>query len=324
MRASGKRDILIDLVGAASILAAGALAFFIFSDNLAFPVRIITAALFVLSIDLVTGYSGIATLGHAVLFGAGAYAAGIANVRGLQEPLAMLAVGAFAGMGAGIVSGAVIARVSGLAQLVLSIAIVQFLQAAANKASWLTGGSDGLSGIDPAPIASLFEFDLYDHSAFFLSLTVLTVTFLLLRRLVRSPFGLLCRAIKDDPLRVAAIGASTYPALVKMYAISGAVAGLGGALAAITTGVVGLDSLSFERSASALVMLALGGTGTLFGGLLGTGVYEMVEHSVSAANPFHWLIFIGALLIAVVLFLPRGLQSAFWFLQGFKSAGAKT
>jgi branched-chain amino acid transport system permease protein len=324
MRANGSRDILIDLAGAAAILAAGAAAYFLFSDNLAFPVRIITAALLVLSLDLVTGYSGIATLGHAVLFGAGAYAAGIANVHGIHEPLAMLAIGVFAGMAAGLISGVVIARVSGLAQLVLSIAIVQFLQAAANKASWLTGGSDGLSGIDPAPIAGMFAFDLYGHSAFFLSLSLLTLTFLVLRRLVRSPFGLLCRAIKDDPLRVAAIGASAYPALVKMYAISGAVAGLGGALAAITTGVVGLDSLSFERSASTLVMLALGGTGTLFGGLLGTGVYELVEHFISAANPFHWLIFIGVLLIAVVLFLPRGLQSAFWLLPGLKKSGART
>src|SRR5262249_12135040 len=203
-------------------------------------------------------------------------------------------------------------------QLVLSIAIVQFLQAAANEATWLTGGSDGLSGIDPAPIAGRFAFDLYGRSAFFLSLIVLVVVFFLLRRLVRSPFGLLCRAIKDDPLRVAAIGALAYPTLIRMYAISGAVAGLGGALAATTTGVVGLDSLSFERSASALVMLALGGTGTLFGALLGTGVYELIEHSVSAANPFHWLIFIGVLLIAVVLFLPRGLQSAFWVLPILK------
>jgi branched-chain amino acid transport system permease protein len=302
----------------AAILAAGALAFFFFSDNLAFPVRIVTAALFVLSIDLVTGYSGMATLGHAVLFGIGAYAAGIANVHVVKEPLAMLVIGALAGAASGAASGAVIARVSGLAQLVLSIAIVQFLQAAANKASWLTGGSDGLSGIEPAPIAGFFAFDLYGHSGFFLSLALLAATFLLLRRVVRSPFGLLCRAIKDDPLRVAAIGASAYPALIKMYTISGAVAGLGGALAAITTGVVGLDSLSFERSASALVMLALGGTGTLFGALLGTSVYELIEHSVSAANPFHWLIFIGILLIAVVLFLPRGLQSAFWLLPILK------
>jgi branched-chain amino acid transport system permease protein len=318
MRANRWREALIDLAGAAAIAFAGALCFYVFSDNLAFPVRIAAAALLVLSLDLVTGYSGVATLGHAALFGSGAYAAGLANVNGAAEPFAMLAAGAFAGMISGAVSGAVIVRVSGLAQLVLSIAIIQLLQAAANKASWLTGGSDGLSGIDPAPIAGLFAFDLYGRAAFILSLTLLILVFLILRRLVRSPFGLLCRAIKDDPLRAAAIGARAYPALVKMYAVSGAVAGLGGALAAITTGVVGLDSVSFERSASALVMLALGGTGTLFGALLGTGVYELVEHFVSAANPFHWLVFIGALLIAVVLFLPRGLQSAFWLLAGLQ------
>jgi branched-chain amino acid transport system permease protein len=191
----------------------------------------------------------------------------------------------------------------------LSIAIIQLAQAFANKAASITGGSDGLSGIDPAPIAGLFAFDLYGHAAYGLSLGVLIAVFLFLRRLVRSPFGLFCRAIKEDPLRVAAIGGKAYPALVKMYAISGSVAGLGGALSALTAGVVALDSLSFERSANALIMLALGGTGTLFGALIGTSVFEIFEHFVSAANPFHWMIFLGLLLIAVVLVLPKGLQS---------------
>ena len=130
----------------------------------------------------------------------------------------------------------------------------------------------------------------------------------MLQRVVRSPFGLLCRGIRQDPIRIRAMGAPIVPNLLKMYAVSGAVAGVAGALAAITTGVVGLDSLSFEWSATALVMLVLGGTGTLYGGLLGTVVFMVFQHVVSAENPFHWLIMLGALLIAVVLFVPRGLQ----------------
>jgi branched-chain amino acid transport system permease protein len=301
---SGKRAAL----GLAAIVAAAAVGYFVFPDDLAFLTRVTTVALFVLSLDLVVGYCGVATLGHAVLFGAGAYAAGIACVNGLTEPVGLLLVGAVAGALAGILSGALIVRYAGLPQLVLSIALVQLAYALANKASSVTGGSDGLSGISPTGVFGLFEFDLYGRTAYLLGVAVLVVVFLILSRIVQSPFGLLCRGIKEDPIRVRAMGASVYPALVKMYAISGAVAGVGGALAAVTTGVVGLDSVSFERSAEALVMLVLGGTGTLYGALIGTAVFQLFEHIVSAANPFHWLTLVGLLLIAVVLFLPGGLQ----------------
>jgi branched-chain amino acid transport system permease protein len=297
-----------DWFGIVAILAVAALAYFVFTDDLAFMSRVIAAALFVLSLDLVVGFCGVATLGHAALFGAGAYAAGIACVNGLTEPVSLLVVGAVAGMIMGALSGALIVRYAGLPQLVLSIAIVQLVYALANKASSVTGGSDGLSGVSPGPVLGLFEFDLWGRTAYLLGLVVLVVVFVLLSRIVRSPFGLLCRGIKEDPIRIRAMGAPVYPALVEMYAISGAVAGIGGALAAVTAGVVGLDSVSFERSAEALVMLVLGGTGSLYGALLGTIVFQLFEHIVSAADPFHWLTLVGLLLIAVVLFLPSGLQ----------------
>jgi branched-chain amino acid transport system permease protein len=295
-------------VGLGTIVAAAALGYFAFPDDLALLTRVIAAALLVLSLDLVTGFCGVATLGHAVLFGAGAYAAGIACVNGWTEPASLLLVGAVAGALAGALSGALIVRYAGLPQLVLSIAIVQLVYALANKASSITGGSDGLSGVTPGAVLGLFAFDLYGRTAYLLGIAVLIVVFVLLSRLVRSPFGLLCRGIKEDPIRIGAMGASAYPALVKMYAISGGVAGIGGALAAVTTGVVGLDSVSFERSAEALVMLVLGGTGSLYGALIGTVVFQLFEHIVSAANPFHWMTLVGLLLIAVVLFLPSGLQ----------------
>jgi branched-chain amino acid transport system permease protein len=292
----------------AAIIAVAATGYFGFADDLAFMTRVTAAALFVLSLDLVVGYCGVATLGHAVLFGAGAYAAGIACVNGLTEPVSLMVVGALAGALAGALSGALVVRYAGLPQLVLSIALVQLTYALANKASSVTGGSDGLSGIAPGPVLGLFAFDLWGRTAYLLGLAVLIAVYLVLSRIVRSPFGLLCRGIKQDPMRVKAMGASAYPALVKMYAISGAVAGIAGALAAVTAGVVGLDSVSFERSAEALVMLVLGGTGSLHGALIGTVVFQLFEHIVSAANPFHWLTLVGVLLIAVVLFLPDGLK----------------
>ncbi|MCV9946907.1 MULTISPECIES: branched-chain amino acid ABC transporter permease [Rhizobium] len=297
-----------DLIGIAVIIVIGAVGYFAFPDNLALLTRMITIALLVLSLDLVTGYCGVATLGHAALFGSGAYAAGILSAHyGINDPLLMMLAGIVGGALAGLLCGAIILRAHGLPQLVLSIALINLFHEFANKASSWTGGSDGLSGIAPDPVFGLFEFDLYGHTAFFFGMALLLIVFVLLRVLVRSPFGMLCRAIKQDPLRIRAMGASPKAALIRMYAISGAVAGVGGALNAISTQVVGLDSLSFTQSAEALVMLVLGGTGSLFGALSGTVIFMLFEDYVSAANPFHWLTMVGALLIAVVLFAPKGL-----------------
>ncbi len=312
-----------DLIGLAVILAVAAIGYFLFPNNLALLTRILGVALLVLSIDLVTGFCGIATLGHAALFGAGAYASGIAAVHfGITDPLLMVVIGAAGGAVAGLVSGAVILRGHGLAQLVLSIAVVHLFHEAANKASAYTGGSDGLAGISPDPIFGMFAFDLWGRTAYGFAVALLVIVFILLRLLTRSPFGMLCRGIKEDPIRVRAMGASVHGTLLKMYVISGVVAGVGGALNAISTQVVGLDSLSFTLSAESLVMLVLGGTGSLYGALIGTVSFMWFEDFVSAANPFHWLTIVGALLIAVVLFAPRGLYgTAQLLLDRFKGAG---
>ncbi|MFI0844885.1 branched-chain amino acid ABC transporter permease [Mesorhizobium sp. IMUNJ 23232] len=311
-RPSARHSWLVrDLAGLGILLAAAALGYVLFPNNLALLTRILALMLLVLSLDLVTGYSGVATLGHAALFGAGAYAAGIGAAHfGISDPFAMVLVGIIGGALAGLVSGFVILRGHGLSQLVLSIAVIHLFHEAANKASAWTGGSDGLSGISPDPVLGLFQFDLWGRTAYVFGVALIAIVFLLLRQLVRSPFGMLCRGISQDPIRVAAMGISVRLTLLKMYAISGAVAGAGGALAAISTQVVGLDSLSFTTSAEALVMLVLGGTGSLYGALIGTVAFMLFEDFVSAANPFHWLTIVGALLIAVVLFAPKGLFGA--------------
>ncbi|MCF3641151.1 branched-chain amino acid ABC transporter permease [Rhizobium sp. TRM95111] len=310
--AGGRRARLTrDAVGVLAILAVALAGYVLFPNNLALLTRITAIALLVLSLDLVTGYCGVATLGHAALFGAGAYGAGIAAAHfGVTDPIAMLGVGIVAGALAGLVSGVVVLRAHGLPQLVLSIAIIHLAHEAANKASGWTGGSDGLSGIMPDAVFGLYPFDLWGHTAYVFGIVLLVAAFIVLRQIVRSPFGMLCRGIRQDPLRVRAMGASVHGTLIRMYAISGAVAGAGGALNAISTQVVGLDSLSFTLSAEALVMLVLGGTGSLYGALVGTLAFLWFEDVVSAANPFHWLTVVGALLIAVVLFAPKGLYGS--------------
>lgn len=305
---AGRGHFRRDLIGLAVIALLAVIFYLIFPNNLALLTRIVAILLLVLSLDLVTGYCGVATLGHAALFGSGAYAAGIAAAHfGITEPVTMVLIGALGGAVAGLVSGAIILRGHGLSQLVLSIAIIHLFHEAANKASTYTGGSDGLSGIAPDAVFGLFPFDLWGRTAYVFAIVILLAVFLLLRQLVQSPFGMLCRGIREDPVRIRAMGASVRGTLLKMYTISGAVAGIGGALTAISTQVVGLDSLSFTMSAEALVMLVLGGTGSLYGAFIGTIVFMFFEDFVSAANPFHWLTLVGALLIAVVLCAPRGI-----------------
>lgn len=305
---SASRTLGRDLLGLALIALVGLAGYWLFPDNLAFLTRVISVALLVLSLDLIVGYCGVASLGQGALYGAGAYAAGIACVHGITDPVLLILIGAVAGAVMGLLMGAIMLRAHGLPQLVLSIAIVQLLHEAANKASSITGGSDGLSGMSPAPLFGLFEFDLWGRSAYLFGLGLLLIVFAALRFVTRSPFGMVCRGLKEDPLRISALGIYAFPVLLKMFVISGAVAGMGGALAAIATQVVGLDSVSFEISANALVMLVLGGIGHLYGALIGTVIFMALEHIVAAINPFHWMTLVGAVLIAIVLFAPRGLS----------------
>ena len=296
-----------DMVGVAVVAAVAAGLAFVLPEDLALLTRVVVGCLFVLSLDLVVGYCGVASLGHAAMFGVGAYAAGYGALQGLADPVVMLAVGLISGAALGLASGALILRRRGLSQIVLSIAIAQLVQSAANRARTITGGSDGLSDFVPAPLFGVFKFDLYERTSYSLAVVVLVVTLLILLRIVRSPFGAICRGIREDEVRVAAMGVSVYPKLLTMYGISGAVAGMAGALSAVTTKVVGLNSLSFEWSAEALVMLVLGGKGLLFGGVLGAFLFTTFQHFVSAFDPYNWFILLGVLLVTVVLLLPQGL-----------------
>lgn len=306
-----QRSARADLIAVLAIAVIAALLFLLFPSNLALLTRAVALMLLVMSLDLVTGYAGVTTLGHATVFGTGAYAAGIAAVHfGITDPVAMLCIGAISGALTGGISSLVILRGHSLSQLVLSIAIVQLTHELVSKLSAWTGGSDGLSGIVASPLLGLFRFDLRGHTAYSLAVVLLIVIFVVLRMIVRSPLGMLCRGIRQDPVRVKAMGAPVYFTLVKMYVIAGAVAGLGGALSAIATKVVGLDSLTFDLSAEALVMLVLGGVGNLFGAMAGTLVFVGLEDRISAINPFHWLTIIGMLLVLVVLFAPKGLSGA--------------
>lgn len=284
---------------------------FLFPQYLVLTSQIMIVGLFALSLDLILGYAGIVSLGHAAFFGLGAYTAGLLAVHGWGEPVTGLLAGAVvAGLFGWIVSFLVV-RGQDLTRLMVTLGIGLMLFEAANKASWLTGGVDGLSGMMVSNLLGTFEFDLEGKTGFVYSYVVLFLVFLVLRRLVNSPFGLGLRGIREGGRRMPAIGADVNSRLRAVFTIGAVVAGIAGALLAQTTQFVGLDMLGFPRSAELLIMLVLGGTGRLYGALIGAAVFMIAQDKIAGINPTYWQFWIGLLLVCIVMFAKGGIVGGF-------------
>jgi branched-chain amino acid transport system permease protein len=283
------------------------LPFALFPDYLILASQIAITALFALSLDLILGYAGIVSLGHAAFFGVGAYAAGLLSKYGWGEPITGLVVAAIAAGIVGYATSFVICRFRHLALIMLTLGFGLMLEELANSAGWLTGGFDGLQGIHTWKLLGYFEFDLYGYVAYAYSLVVLFVLFVFARRLIHSPFGLSLRGIRENYVRMPAIGAPSRAHIRTIYTISAAMAGIAGALLAQTTETLSLDSLGFERSAELLVILVLGGAGRLYGGLVGAMIYMIARDRFSGIEPQYWYFWIGVLLVTVVMVLPNGI-----------------
>jgi branched-chain amino acid transport system permease protein len=287
------------------------LPFVVTPNYLSLASQIAITALFALSLDLILGYAGIVSLGHAAFFGFGAYAAGLISKWGWGEPLTGLLIsGAAAGL-LGYLMSFIISRFRHLALIMITLGFGLLLHELANSASELTGGADGLQGVRMWPLLGMFKFDLYGHTAYWYSLIVLFLLFLVSRRLINSPFGLSLRGIRENAVRMRAIGAESRPHIRKIYTISAAIAGIAGALLTQTTETVSLGVLDFQRSADILVILILGGAGRLYGGLVGAAIFMIARDWFSGVNPQYWYFPIGVLLIGVVLFLPNGILGGF-------------
>jgi branched-chain amino acid transport system permease protein len=283
------------------------LPFILFPTYLPLASQVAIAALFAISVDLILGYAGIVTLGHAMFFGLGAYFAGIISVRGWGEPISgLLMAGAFAGV-IGFVISFIITRVQHLALIMVTLGLGFLTYELANSLHDLTGGTDGLRGMRTWPIFGQFKFDLWGYTGYAYVLVVLVLCFVLLRLLVNSSFGLALSGIRENSRRMPAIGANSKAHLRLAYTISASIAGLAGALMAQTTNTVALDSMSFERSADVVVMLILGGTGRLYGAIVGTIIFLVARDQLAGINPQYWYFGIGILLMVVVLFMPKGI-----------------
>jgi branched-chain amino acid transport system permease protein len=283
------------------------LPYFLFPNYLSLASQIAITALFALSLDLILGYAGVVSLGHAAFFGIGAYGAGLFSIFVWGEPISgLLLAGALAGL-IGYGTSFIIARFRHLTLIMITLGLGLLAFEAANSAHWLTGGSDGLQGVKTWPLFNYFKFDFYGYTAYSYALGVLFLVFLAIRRVINSPFGLSLRGIRENWVRMPAIGADSRAHIRKAYTIAASIAGMCGALLAQTTDSVSLESISFQRSADVLVMLVLGGAGRLYGGLIGAFIFMLARDQFSGIAPQYWYFWIGILLVGVVIFLPNGI-----------------
>ena len=259
-------------------------------------------ALFALSLDLILGYAGIISLGQAAFFGLAGYFSGLVAKYGLiDEPVVALIISGLVAAALGFVTSFLVLRGSDLTRLMVTLGVSLILGEIANRYSNITGGADGLQGVTMAPIFGMFRFDMFGHTGYIYCLIVLFVCFLIARRIVYSPFGLSLRSLKGNPLRASAIGIPVNRRLVAIYTVSAGFAGVAGALLTQTTAFCSLDVFSLDRSADLLLVLIIGGTGYLYGGLIGAVIYKFLQDWIASLTPQYWQFWIGLVLVAIVL-----------------------
>lgn len=282
--------------------------YFLLQDNLVLLTQIAITALFCLSLDLILGFAGIVSLGHTAFFGIGAYAAGLMAANGHGDPLLGLLVAAICAAIAGFISSLLVLRGADLTRLMVTLGVAMMLYELANKLTPITGGVDGLQGMEIQPLFGTFTFDMFGKTAYWYAVSVLFMMFVIARRLVHSPFGLSLKGIRQNVGRMPALGAPVNARLAAVYTIGALYAGIAGALLAQTTQFVALDVLSFNRSAELLLILVLGGSGCLYGALIGTVVFMTAHHFLSDMNPEYWQFWLGLLLVLIVLFARDGVM----------------
>jgi branched-chain amino acid transport system permease protein len=287
-----------------------ALAFyFAFPNHLGFGTELLITILFALSLDLALGYAGIVTLGHAAFFGAGAYTVGLLAHHGIwNEPLSSLALAAAVAAALGLVSGLILLRTTGLTLLMLTLCIMALLEESANMGEKYTGGFDGLPNLPIPPVLGLFEFNaLYPRVQYIYVLIILFICFVFVRTLVYSPFGQSLTGIRENVLRMHAVGAPVNWRLVTCYTISAAIAGIAGGAWAQANGYANLTSLGLDRAATVLIILVLGGYGRLYGAFIGAVVYMALSHFLAKVYPTAWQLGLGLMLMLIALFARNGI-----------------
>jgi ABC-type branched-chain amino acid transport system, permease component len=281
--------------------------FWIFPNHTLLLTQIAIAGIFALSLDLLQGYGGMPSLGHAAYFGLGAYCAGLFAVAGFDDPLLTLLAAAMAGAVAGLLTGLLLARLHGIAFLMLTLSIGLILREIALRWHDLTGGEDGLYGAFFGPVLGLFELDLFGITAFWYVLAIAVLLILFTRRVLASPFGVRLEAVRENPGRAEALGISVFRTRLVVITMAATMAAMAGALLAQTTSFVSLETLSLERSVGALVMVAIGGLRSVYGAFIGAALYLVARDQLSALDPVFWYFWLGLAIIVVATFFSEGI-----------------
>jgi branched-chain amino acid transport system permease protein len=266
-------------------------------------------AIFAMSLDLLLGYAGLPSFGHAAFYGVGAYACALLALREVDGLAPLLLVGAVAAALAAVPIGALSLRTTGIYFLMLTLAFAQMLWGLAVNWISLTRGTDGLIGVPRPTLPGLATLNItfYERGAFFiLCLVVAIVTFVSLQALARSPFGKTLEGIRENERRMRALGCPTFRYRFAAFVVAAAFAGVAGALAAMSNGYATPDLLYWTGSGLALVAVVVGGARSLIGPVLGAFFVLFAQLGLSTFVE-RWELILGTLFIAFVLFLPGGL-----------------
>ena len=276
--------------------------------NKALATQVLTYGLYALGFNLLFGYLGVLSFGHAALFGTGAYLCGMALVH-LGAPWWL---GILAGLVAGTVTAALIGlialRMRGIYFAMVTLALAQCVYYLFYQATALTGGENGLrlpavGRIGPESLALNFVDPL---TRYYVAAAVVALSFVALSRILASPFGAVIEAVRENEARARACGYDVNLTRLLTFVLSGAFCGLAGALEALRIAIVPIELLNIETSGLAVMMCLLGGMGTFFGPFVGAAVFLMLENVVSLWT-VHWQLVVGAVFVACVLFFPRGI-----------------
>jgi branched-chain amino acid transport system permease protein len=266
--------------------------------------EVLIFAIFAMSLDLLLGYTGLLSFGHAAFFGLGAYTLVLLGSLYDVNPWTGLLAGILVAAAGAAVIGFFCVRVSGIPFLMLTMAFSQLLYSAAVRWRSVTGGSDGVAGPDRP---SLFGASLDDNvTMYYVVLAAFVISFLLLRQLLASPLGHSFVGIRENEARMRAVGYRTGQVKLISFVIGGAFAGFAGGLYAIFNSFISPDALHWSASGDVLIMVTLGGAGTLVGPVVGAAAFLLLKYLVSAESR-HWLLIIGLVFIACVMFFPKGL-----------------
>lgn len=274
----------------------------------ALAANILIFGLFAVGFNLLLGYTGMLSFGHAAFLGAGSYATGMAIVHAQVPWLLAIGLGVLAATAVGAVMGYLAIRTRGIYFAMVTLALGQIVYYAFYKAEKWTGGENGLRGINiPAVQFGSLRFDFTDPTTkYYFVLIFVALALWLVSRILASPFGAVMEAIRENEKRAAACGYDVARSKLLVFVLSAALCGLAGALRALHLSVVPIDSLHYLQSGQVVMMCLLGGMGTFFGPFVGAGVFLYLEDVVTNLTRY-WMAVVGGVFMLFVLFFPRGI-----------------